>query len=424
MDDVGFDMLTALGFTKSQIEAANTYCCGAMTLEGAPGLKSDHLPVFDCANPCGRTGKRFLSWESHIRMLAAAQPFISGAISKTINMPNSATVDECKEAYMLSWRLGLKANALYRDGSKLSQPLNSVLLDEEEDDDLAASILEAAPTQKAAIIAERIVEKFVAGRQRLPNRRKSYTQKAIVGGHKVYLHTGEYEDGRLGEIFIDMHKEGAAFRAMMNNFAIAVSIGLQYGVPLEEFVEAFTFTRFEPSGMVEGNEAIKMATSIIDYVFRELAISYLGRSDLAHVGSADLLPDAVGTGNKEGTLPAAGQALGAARKFASTGYVRSNLYVLTGSAAPALDLTDPDPLTTAVRAEVASNTTVTTVTETTTVGVTASVARQVDAKMERIREARLKGYEGDACGECGNFTLVRNGTCLKCNTCGSTSGCS
>jgi ribonucleoside-diphosphate reductase alpha chain len=325
---------------------------------------------------------------------------------------------------MLSWRLGLKANALYRDGSKLSQPLNSVLLDEEEDDDLAASILEAAPTQKAAIIAERIVEKFVAGRQRLPNRRKSYTQKAIVGGHKVYLHTGEYEDGRLGEIFIDMHKEGAAFRAMMNNFAIAVSIGLQYGVPLEEFVEAFTFTRFDPSGMVEGNEAIKMATSIIDYVFRELAISYLGRSDLAHVGSADLLPDAVGTGNKEGTLPAAGQALGAARKFASTGYVRSNLYVLTGSAAPALDLTDPDPLTTAVRAEVASNTTVTTVTETTTVGVTASVARQVDAKMERIREARLKGYEGDACGECGNFTLVRNGTCLKCNTCGSTSGCS
>ncbi|MGE5537213.1 MAG: vitamin B12-dependent ribonucleotide reductase [Gemmatimonas sp.] len=427
MDDVGFDMLTALGFTRSQIEAANTYCCGAMTLEGAPGLKADHLPVFDCANPCGRTGKRFLSWESHIRMLAAAQPFISGAISKTINMPNSATVDECKEAYMLSWRLGLKANALYRDGSKLSQPLNSMLVDEsEEDDDLAASILEAAPTQKAAIIAERIVEKFVAGRQRLPQRRKGYTQKAIVGGHKVYLRTGEYEDGRIGEIFIDMHKEGAAFRAMMNNFAIAVSIGLQYGVPLEEFVEAFTFTRFEPSGMVEGNEAIKMATSILDYTFRELAISYLGRSDLAHVGPADLLPDAMGKGEQEGTLPAASHTLDAVRKLASTGYVRSNLYVLTGGAAPALDLMDTDPIATAVRAEVAANTTVTTVTTetTTSLGVTASVARTVDAKMERIREARLKGYEGDACGECGNFTLVRNGTCLKCNTCGSTSGCS
>jgi ribonucleoside-diphosphate reductase alpha chain len=424
LDDVAFDMLTALGFSKADVEAANTHCCGAMTLEGAPGLKAEHLPVFDCANPCGRTGKRFLSWESHIRMLAAAQPFISGAISKTINMANAATVEECKEAYLLSWRLGLKANALYRDGSKLSQPLNAVLLDEaEEDDDLAASILEAAPTQKAQVIAERIVERFVAGRQRLPNRRKSYTQKAIVGGHKVYLHTGEYEDGRLGEIFIDMHKEGASFRAMMNNFAIAVSIGLQYGVPLEEFVEAFTFTRFDPSGMVEGNEAIKMATSIIDYVFRELAISYLGRSDLAHVGPGDLLPDAVGTGEKEGTLPAAGQALGAARKFASTGFMRSNLYVLTGGAAPSLDSMEAEAaIAQAARAQVAATTELTV--EQTTVSVTKSLTHAVDAKMERIREARLKGFEGDACGECGNFTLVRNGTCMKCNTCGSTSGCS
>jgi ribonucleoside-diphosphate reductase alpha chain len=424
LDDVAFDMLAVLGFSKADIEAANTHCCGAMTLEGAPGLKAEHLPVFDCANPCGRTGKRFLSWESHIRMLAAAQPFISGAISKTINMANAATVEECKEAYLLSWRLGLKANALYRDGSKLSQPLNAVLLDEtEEDDDLAASILEAAPTQKAAVIAERIVERFVAGRQRLPNRRKSYTQKAIVGGHKVYLHTGEYEDGRLGEIFIDMHKEGAAFRAMMNNFAIAVSIGLQYGVPLEEFVEAFTFTRFDPSGMVEGNEAIKMATSILDYVFRELAISYLGRSDLAHVGPGDLLPDAVGTGEREGTLPAGGQALGAARKFASTGYVRSNLYVLTGGAAPSLDSMEAEmAIAQAARAQVAASTELTV--EQTTVSVTKSLTHAVDAKMERIREARLKGFEGDACGECGNFTLVRNGTCMKCNTCGSTSGCS
>jgi ribonucleoside-diphosphate reductase alpha chain len=414
LDDVTFDMLPALGFTKADIEVANIHCCGAMTLEGAPGLKAEHLPVFDCANPCGRTGMRFLSWESHIRMLAAAQPFISGAISKTINMANAATVDECKQAYLLSWRLGLKANALYRDGSKLSQPLNSVLLDEtEEDDDLAASILEASPTQKAQVIAERIVERYIAGRQRLPQRRKGYTQKAIVGGHKVYLRTGEYEDGRLGEIFIDMHKEGAAFRAMMNNFAIAVSIGLQYGVPLEEFVEAFTFTRFDPSGMVEGNEAIKMATSILDYTFRELAISYLGRSDLAHVGPGDLLPDAMGKGESEGTLPTNDAIV---RKFTSTGYMRSNLYVLKGGAATAVAADAEIAIASAVQAEVAA--------VTGNVAVSASVARAVDTRMERIREARLKGYEGDACGECGNFTLVRNGTCLKCNTCGSTSGCS
>ena len=431
LDDVSFDLLSAIGFSRAEIEEANIYCGGTMTLEGAPGLKDEHLPVFDCANPCGRTGKRYLSWESHIRMLAAAQPFISGAISKTINMANSATVEECKEAYLLSWRLGLKANALYRDGSKLSQPLNSVLLDDtEEDDDLAASILEAVPTERAQIIAERIVEKFIAGRQRLPQRRKGYTQKAIVGGHKVYLRTGEYEDGRLGEIFIDMHKEGAAFRAMMNNFAIAVSIGLQYGVPLEEFVEAFTFTRFDPSGMVEGNEAIKMSTSILDYTFRELAISYLGRSDLAHVGPADLLPDAMGRGEKEGSLPNTDSSLDVMRKLASTGYVRSNLYVLKGGAAPSLDALDAQAaIASAVRAEVAAATGTmgggSVTMEATSVSVTTStVARAVDAKLEKIREARMKGYEGDACGECGNFTLVRNGTCLKCNTCGSTSGCS
>ncbi|HEY8352147.1 MAG TPA: vitamin B12-dependent ribonucleotide reductase, partial [Sphingomonadales bacterium] len=228
LSDYSFDMLSALGFTKEQIEAANLYCCGAMTLEGAPHLKAEHLPVFDCANPCGRIGKRYLSVESHIRMMAAAQPFISGAISKTINMPNSASVEDCKDAYMLSWRLALKANALYRDGSKLSQPLSSSLLDAEdlfEDEEMPI-------TQKTQIVAERIVERIVEGpaqRRRMPERRKGYTQKAIVGGHKVYLRTGEYNDGTLGEIFIDMHKEGAAFRSLMNNFAIAISIGLQYG---------------------------------------------------------------------------------------------------------------------------------------------------------------------------------------------------
>src|SRR5690606_3804547 len=240
-----------LGFSKAEIEAANIHVCGAMTLEGAPFLKDEHLPVFDCATPCGMIGKRYLSVESHIRMMAAAQPFMSGAISKTINMPNDATVEEAKEAYMLSWKLALKANALYRDGSKLSQPLNSSLLsDDDEDEDDIAELAAQPLTERIPAVAEKIIERVVERireRERMPDRRKGYTQKAIVGGHKVYIHTGEYADGRLGEIFIDMHKEGAAFRAMMNNFAISISIGLQYGVPLDEFVEPFTFTRFEPA---------------------------------------------------------------------------------------------------------------------------------------------------------------------------------
>ncbi len=421
LDAVTFDMLDALGFTKGDIEAANAYCCGAMTLEGAPHLKEEHLPVFDCASPCGRNGKRCLSVESHIRMLAAAQPFISGAISKTINMPNGATVEDCKEAYMLSWRLALKANALYRDGSKLSQPLSAVAYEEDEAGaDLAAEIAEAPQAARAAIVAERIVDRVIASqRRRLPARRKGYTQKAIVGGHKVYLHTGEYEDGGLGEIFIDMHKEGAAFRSLMNNFAIAISIGLQYGVPLEEFVEAYTFTRFEPSGMVEGNEAIKMATSLLDYVFRELAISYLGRSDLAHVEPEDVLPDAVGRGNDEGDLPrdADDEALAAVKRLASNGYVRNNLYVLHGGAAA-----EATEETVAAAASPAHALTGSGAAE--AVAVSAALARSVDSKLNQIRDARLMGYEGDACGACGNFTLVRNGTCLKCNTCGATSGCS
>ena len=278
-----FDLLSHLGFTKREIEAANIHVCGAMTVEGAPHLKPEHYAVFDCANPCGRTGKRYLSVESHIRMLAAAQPFISGAISKTINMPNEATVADCKAAYILSWKLGLKANALYRDGSKLSQPLQSQLIaDEEEEDDVIEAFLEKPAAARAAGLAEKVVEKVVERivimreRERMPDRRKGYTQKAVVGGHKVYLRTGEYDDGRLGEIFIDMHKEGAALRSLLNNFAIAVSLGLQYGVPLDEYVDAFTFTRFEPAGPVQGNDSIKYATSILDYVFRELAVIYHG----------------------------------------------------------------------------------------------------------------------------------------------------
>jgi ribonucleoside-diphosphate reductase alpha chain len=438
LDDVGFDMLAALGFTRQEIEAANVYCCGAMTLEGAPHLKPEHLPVFDCANACGRYGTRFLSVESHIRMMAAAQPFISGAISKTINMPNDATVEDCKEAYMLSWQLGLKANALYRDGSKLSQPLAAAIFDDveaEEEESLAERIAQAPAQVRAQVVAERIIERVVEraqARDRLPQRRKGYTQKAIVGGHKVYLRTGEYEDGSIGEIFIDMHKEGAAFRSLMNNFAIAISIGLQYGVPLEEYVEAFTFTRFEPSGVVQGNDAIKMATSVLDYIFRELAVSYLGRSDLAHAEPSDMAPDSLGSGHQEGNLPEAERELVAEslRRYASTGYVRKQLLVLNGGVGAA---GSADRSQTAVRAssdgpasagtaaagaaqEVASSAAVFALEET--------LVREVDLRLERVREARMKGYVGDSCGECGNFTLVRNGTCLKCATCGGTSGCS
>ena len=414
LNDVSFNMLEALGFTKAEIEAANTYVCGAMTLEGAPGLKPEHLSVFDCASPCGRTGTRCLSIASHIKMMAAAQPFISGAISKTINMPAAATVADCTAAYMTSWKLALKANALYRDGSKLSQPLAALLDDVDDEDDVVEAVVQAPPAGRAEIIAERIIERVVQReRQRLPDRRRGYTQKAIVGGHKVYLRTGEFEDGNLGEIFIDMHKEGAAFRSLMNNFAIAISIGLQYGVPLEEYVDAFTFTRFDPAGPVEGNASIKMATSLLDYIFRELAVSYLGRHDLAHAEPHDVLPDAMGDGEQAEKL------LQIADKTVSKGFVRSsNLYFINprqkeGAQGPAANrpvtarAAEPEVL--AVGEEITRNVRVTEVTE---------------SRRSAVRVARMKGYEGDACGDCGNFTLVRNGTCMKCETCGTTSGCS
>ena len=422
LDDPAFDMLARLGFAARDIAAANLYCCGAMTLEGAPHLRDEHLAVFDCASPCGKLGRRYLSAESHIRMMAAAQPFVSGAISKTINMPNQASVQDCLDAYQLSWRLGLKANALYRDGSKLSQPLSAMVLGDDganEDDEEAVAV-----GARPQVVAERLVKQAIlrrAERLRLPDRRKGYTQKATVGGHKVYLRTGEYDDGRIGEIFIDMHKEGAAFRSLMNNFAIAISIGLQYGVPLEEFVDAFTFTRFEPSGLVTGNDAIKMSTSLLDYMFRELAISYLGRNDLAHVGPDDLRFDAVGGGAAE-TAGEDGEEL-AATAAASTGYVRSNLYVLTGGARNGGGGARSGGATTALVAAEAASAAVAT-TEMATVEVTFGAAAASAPAGGREQQARLEGYEGDACGECGNFTLVRNGICLKCVTCGGTSGCS
>jgi ribonucleoside-diphosphate reductase alpha chain len=443
----GFDLLAAVGFSKREIEAANVHICGAMTVEGAPHLKAEHYSVFDCANPCGKIGKRYLSVESHIRMMAASQPFISGAISKTINMPNDATVEDCKSAYLLSWKLALKANALYRDGSKLSQPLNSQLIsDDDEEEDAVEAFYDKPMAARTAQISEKVVERLVErivvmrDREKMPDRRKGYTQKAVVGGHKVYLRTGEYDDGRIGEIFIDMHKEGAALRSFINNFAIAVSLGLQYGVPLEEYVDAFTFTRFEPAGPVQGNDSIKYATSILDYVFRELAVSYMGRFDLAHVDPSESNFDAMGKGVGEGKAPEAPN-----NKYLSKGLTRSrtdNLVVMRSPAEPATEARGSGNITAmashgptarnadtvegavALKQEAQHDLSPTEKLEALQWSKTGAAAQAAPSKAERRAEAKAKGYEGEMCGECGHFSLVRNGTCMKCDTCGSTTGCS
>lgn len=297
-----FNLLRALGFNRQQIAEANEFICGAMTIEGAPFLKEAHYPIFDCANKCGEKGERYIHAHGHIRMMAAVQPFLSGAISKTINLPNEAVIEEIKDCYELSWKLGLKANALYRDGCKLSQPLSTKSASIENQLDSVEEVLgKAANLKLSDLTPEQVLEaarailekstdtKFkrqlssVVERKNLPGKRGGFTQKAAVGGQTVFVRTGEYEDGTLGEIFVDMHKEGATFRSLMNCFAIAVSVGLQYGVPLEEFVDKFTFTRFDPSGTVSGHENIKNATSVVDYIFRMLGYEYLRREDLVHV---------------------------------------------------------------------------------------------------------------------------------------------
>ncbi|MCI0685167.1 MAG: vitamin B12-dependent ribonucleotide reductase [Gemmataceae bacterium] len=410
----GFNLLEHLGFTKGQIAAANNHVCGTMTIEGAPHLREQDYPVFDCANRCGKLGKRFLSAESHIRMMAAAQPFVSGAISKTINMPHNATVDDVKKAYQLSWQLCLKANALYRDGSKLSQPLNTVA---DAGDD---AVVAEEPKPEAVRVAEKIIYRYIAKRRRLPDRRAGYTQKARIGNHKLYLRTGEYEDGTLGEIFIDMHKEGAAFRSMTNCFAIAVSLGLQHGVPLDEFVDAFLFTRFEPNGMVAGNPHIKMTTSLIDYIFRELAISYLGRHDLAHVSPEDLRGDTLHREVDddmevidESPYPLFEQSSKQKEQPAFTIPRTDHLRPLTENGHRHGNGHGGGHTAPAAGGGYSAHSS----------GPGGGVATQT-ATAERIRIARLKGYEGDPCGECGQLTMVRNGACLKCDTCGASSGCS
>ena len=404
--DPNFNMLSALGFTREEITKANDYICGTMTLEGAPGLKDEHLPIFDCANKCGRYGTRYIPYEAHIRMMAAAQPFISGAISKTINMPNEALITDVSKAYIDSWKLMLKANALYRDGSKLSQPLNS----SNEDADLAEEVLfndvedPANETIDAAMLHQ-IVEAQSGmtlapelRRHRLPQKRHGWLREAVVGGHKVYLRTGEYEDGQLGEIFIDMYKEGASFKGLMNCFAVLASKALQYGVPLEELVDTFTFTRFEPAGSVQGHEAIKNATSILDYVFRALGYEYLGRQDFVHVKAID--------------------------EPKTNGHNVSSDHVPSIEAAPVADAVGTEVISeddniAKLREELEAEPMM-------SAAIAAPVAQtNGHATLATKRgEARAKGYTGEQCSACGSMRVKRNGACTLCDDCGTTSGCS
>jgi ribonucleoside-diphosphate reductase alpha chain len=380
----GFSLLKHLGFSAAEIEEASEVVAGRMTVEGAPYLEREHYAVFDCANRCGKKGTRYLAPMAHIQMMAAVQPFLSGAISKTVNLPHDATVEEVQRVYEEGWRLGLKAVALYRDGCKASQPLSTTSDDTKDDGekkadkkakaDQAAKALEAS-VEVAAPLAARAPEpkpvRPTGLRVRLPKKRSGFTQEAKVGGHKIYLRTGEYLDGSLGEIFIDMHKEGAAFRSLMNCFAMSVSLGLQYGVPLETFVEQFVFTRFEPQGIVEGHDNVKLATSIVDYVFRVLGVEYLHRYEFAHVQPTESIPDPSDTKAEE--------------RAASTS---------SATAAPSLEL----PAATPARAE----------------------HREGSAL-----DAQLEEMMGDApvCDVCGHIT-VRNGACYKCLNCGNSMGCS
>ena len=384
-----FNLLTALGYSQEDINKANDYVCGTMTVEGAPHLKDEDLPVFDCANRCGNIGERFIHAHGHIRMMGAAQPFISGAISKTINLPNEATQSDIKSCYELSWELGLKANALYRDGCKLSQPLSNksdTKKEEKVKDKIEEVLAEKAELTLDEITpdmvldaARRIIDESndtifqmqlsnIVERKKLPSKRSGFTQKAKVGGQTLFIRTGEYSDGRLGEIFVDMHKEGATFRSLMNCFSIAVSIGLQYGVPLREFVDKFTFTKFEPAGYVEGHDNIKNATSIIDFIFRLLGFEYLNRNDLVQV------PPVSDTGD-------------------------NNIQSATQSSTIAVTKTKSVVTSVSVEAKAASS--------------------------NSASDMHLQSMQSDApaCNECGHLT-VRSGTCYKCLNCGNSLGCS
>jgi ribonucleoside-diphosphate reductase alpha chain len=397
--DWNFNLLESLGFTEDEIDAANDYVCGTMTVEGAPHLKDEHLPVFDCANKCGKKGERYIHAHGHIRMMAACQPFLSGAISKTINLPHEATVEEIADCYLMSWKLGLKANALYRDGSKLSQPLSNKSDKKKKTDSAEEEVAAEAGSQLVDLgnltvdeLLEEVQKRMSAStdtklkrqlsriveRKSLPAKRRGFTQKARIGGQVLFLRTGEYSDNTLGEVFIDLAKEGSTLRSLMNCFAISISVGLQYGVPLEEFVDKFVFTKFEPSGMVD-HPNIKTTTSIVDFIFRSLAYEYLGRTDLVHV----LDKPTVENLGEEGDITLVGKP------------ELSSIRVTAPAAAPVAKA-----------------------------NVTAAVTENAGGSMDQVNAA-AKSMQSDApaCSTCGHIT-IRSGTCYKCLNCGTSMGCS
>ncbi|MBI3724567.1 hypothetical protein HY251_11525 [bacterium] len=483
-----FDLLEALGFTPAQIEEATEVICGRLTIEGAPHLKTEHLPVFDCANRCGKRGKRFIAPLGHVRMMAAAQPFVSGAISKTVNLPKETSVEEVEKIYVEAWRLGLKAIALYRDGSKASQVLSSAgggggdesrptqsesKSSESSSPSHSPAATAGSPATKAAKPAEAAPVAPVAqaaspetasaapprlARRRLPKKRAGFTQEARVGGQKIYIRTGEYEDGSLGEIFIDMHKEGAAFRSLVNCFAISISLGLQHGVPLEEFVDAFTFTRFEPHGPVD-HPNIKSATSVIDFIFRMLGMEYLGRTDFVHVKPADSVE---GLDEEEATppapeAPAPVQLAPVANAVVAQHSPTANAVAPGEAASQRRSPVADAPAQAADSARPRETRSVVTETQSTIVAVKHAsgtngngahapsngsqvtaptggfasgslVVRTETRRIQKVRSAlseHASNMMGDApaCSECGHIT-IRNGTCYRCVNCGHSMGCS
>jgi len=371
LSDPGFDMLLALGACQDDVDAANDYVCGTMTIEGAPHLKLEHLPVFDCASSCGKKGLRYIKHMAHVRMMSAVQPFISGAISKTVNMPPTATTVEISEVYKSAWQHMVKAITVYRDGSKLSQPLNNSSYQDLDEVIMLGTEESLDETKGPKEVQERIVERVYhrSERRMLPKRRKGYIREAHVGGHKVFLRTGEYEDGSLGEVFIDMYKEGASFKGLLNCFAVLASKALQYGMPLDELVDSFTFTRFEPAGAVQGHNAIKNSTSILDYVFRSIGYDYLGRKDFVHVKAVD----EVSGGDQDAKMNGNGS---------------TDLHHV---AEPAL---------------------------------THHAAESSSGLKSQILQARVQGYTGEQCENCGSMRVRQNGTCKVCEDCGTTTGCS
>jgi ribonucleoside-diphosphate reductase alpha chain len=372
LNDPDFDMLQALGALPEDAEAANDYVCGTMTIEGAPHLRLGDLSVFDCASRCGKKGKRYINHMAHVRMMSAVQPFISGAISKTVNMPGTATTSEIGEVYQSAWQHMVKAITIYRDGSKLSQPLNISSYQDLDEIVMLGTEETLDETMGPKEVQERIVERVYhrSERRHLPKRRKGYIREAYVGGHKVFLRTGEYEDGSLGEIFIDMYKEGASFKGLLNCFAVLASKALQYGMPLEELVDSFTFTRFEPAGNVQGHNAIRNSTSILDYVFRSIGYDYLGRKDFVHVKAVDEVPE----GDAEAKLK-------------------------TNGVSAHTELLEPEMI---AHAEPEFSA----------------------ARKSQVYQAKVQGYTGEQCENCGSMRVKQNGTCKVCEDCGMTTGCS